>query len=295
MRVCRTAGECAPGRRVGHHQSHILRHKAVISSDSPAESSAVTESPRMDRSRRRWHNTRGNISHGETVQGREHDHHHRIRRINGVRQSCQRHSAGDPRGSRRPEQGWQSAEDCAGRARSASGAGRRLRAARTGRARRGCGMRRDSCDGGCAGVQRRPGRGADQRGKGVDGRLPDDRRRRGRLRRRADHGPASDRCGPGGQGARQAHDVRAAGRGPAALVGHRIARSVVFRDRGTPAFAGTRPIRGRRLGEARHDRRGGEGCRRTCGGGDVHGRHHEPDAGARRGFAAARMRHVRGR
>ena len=79
------------------------------------------------------------------------------------------------------------------------------------------------------------------------------------------------------------------------LVGHRIARSVVFRDRGTPAFAGTRPIRGRRLGEARHDRRGGEGCRRTCGGGDVHGRHHEPDAGARRGFAAARMRHVRGR
>ena len=106
-----------------------------------------------------------------------------------------------------------------------------------------------------------------------------DRRRRGRLRRRADHGPASDRCGPGGQGARQAHDVRAAGRGPAALVGHRIARSVVFRDRGTPAFAGTRPIRGRRLGEARHDRRGGEGCRRTCGGGDVHGRHHEPDAG----------------
>ena len=85
------------------------------------------------------------------------------------------------------------------------------------------------------------------------------------------------------------------GEGAAALVGHRIARSVVFRDRGTPAFAGTRPIRGRRLGEARHDRRGGEGCRRTCGGGDVHGRHHEPDAGARRGFAAARMRHVRGR
>lgn len=32
--------------------------------------------------------------------------------------------------------------------------------------------------------------------EGVDGRLPDDRRRRGRLHRRADHGPASDRCGP---------------------------------------------------------------------------------------------------
>ena len=228
------------------------------------------------------------------MQGREHDHHHRIRRINGVRQSCQRHSAGDPRGS-----GDRSKD---GSAQKTAQAERDLRRA---------------LDAGYALLEQgTPAEDAVCAAIHVMEDAPEFNAGRGAAL--TSEGKVSmDACLMTGDGevgsaaglttARHPIDVARAVKERAkhtmfALPGEDLLRSwgIELRD---PSYFVTEERR-RSLARAQSEATPGRSTARSARWRGMppdmwrRGRpraHHEPDAGARRGFAAARMRHVRGR